>query len=254
MSKAGLFAALCVLWVGTALAQQPVPPTPAPEAPLLPQGRPDPGPVLRDRDFGVITNEFGLDRQVEMYQWRAAGGGYKRVWNVARIDSSGFAPGHENPPLPLAGQRWWSQDATLDGRPIAARALQALGEWRTFRPNFSRLPLNMAATFQPEGDGLGSAENPLDPQIGDLRVSWRELHLPALPGRVELRDGVWQMSAQTAAAALNAAPLPPTVEVPTESTWLGYLSWWLAGATLLLALIALLGSRHRHRHRQRKPD
>jgi uncharacterized membrane protein YecN with MAPEG domain len=69
--------------------------------------------------------------------------------------------------------------------------IEQFGQWRQFRPNFSALPGNLAATFQPEGDGLGSAENPLDPQVGDLRIGWRELTLPALQGRVALERGTW---------------------------------------------------------------
>src|SRR5262245_27213353 len=70
---------------------------------------PRPGKALRDGDFGVVSRQFGLERQVEMYQWRASAGGYTRVWHAAAIDSSSFAPGHANPGrIPLEGRRWWS--------------------------------------------------------------------------------------------------------------------------------------------------
>ncbi|MDQ3206830.1 MAG: TMEM43 family protein [Pseudomonadota bacterium] len=188
-----------------------------------------------------------MDRQVEMYQWQAYGEGFQRVWNRARIESSGFPPGYENPPLPISGQRWWSTLATLDGYPIAPNVLQAIGEWHVFRPPFSRLPANLAASFQPEGDGLGSAENPLEPQVGDLRVTWRELQLPSLPGRVELRAGVWELSPQTEKAAMNAAPLPPAAQVPgDERAWLRLWPWAL-GAALLLWLMWLLAAAVRGR-------
>ena len=190
--------AMCV-FAGTAVAQA--------EDPGEPLGEPRSGKRLLDRDFGVETREFGLDRRVEMYQWRSVGEGYERVWNAAPIDSSKFSAGHVNPSrLPLENKRWWADAATLDGKPIRPDVLRAVGEWRLFRPNFSRLPANLAATFQPEGDGLGSAENPLDPQIGDLRVSWRELRLPPLEGKLELREGSWRLRPEAAAAALNAAP------------------------------------------------
>lgn len=213
-------------------------------APVLPQGKPEAGPRLVDIDFGVRTRQFGLDRQVEMYQWQASGDGFRRVWNPARIESAGFPPGYENPPLPIAGQRWWSRAASLDGHPVAPGVLQAIGEWRVFRPSFSRLPANLAATFQPEGDGLGSAENPLEPRIGDLRLTWRELHLPPLPGRVELRNGVWQLSAQTETAAMNAAPLPPAVDVPGDDwAWLRFWPWVLGVLVALWLLRAALRKR-----------
>ncbi|MEG3790012.1 TMEM43 family protein [Lysobacter sp. CCNWLW3] len=234
------------LFVAAAAAQAPAPPggkaTTASTA--EPVGEPTTAGILRDREFGVSSRRFGLDRRVEMYQWRATPTGYERVWNAAPIDSQGYAPGHQNPPtLPLENRRWWSESASLDGRPIDSGVLHALGEWRVFRPNFSRLPANLAATFQPEGDGLGSAENPLDPQIGDLRVSWRELQLPPLEGKVELVDGRWRMSAATAAAALNAAPVPAPVAAP-EAEGAHRLWPWFGGAALVIA-IALVARRRR---------
>ena len=141
-----------------------------------------------------------------------------------------FAPGHANPPkLPLDNRRWWSDDATLEGKPIDLAVLQTLGQWRVFRPNFSRLPANLAASFQPEGDGLGSAENPLDPQIGDLRITWRELSLPPLEGKVELRGDRWVLSPEAAAQALSAERASTVVELP-PGTDQRLLPWLLAAA------------------------
>src|SRR5690606_2342036 len=131
-----------------------------------PVGEPVPGSVLEDAEFGVRTDQFGLDRRVEMFQWfRNQDGSYERVWKPALVDSSAFATGHRNPAeFPLQGQRWWAIDASLDGKPLDLSVLKALGQWEDFRPGFSRLPANLAATFQPEGDGLGSSDNPLDPR------------------------------------------------------------------------------------------
>lgn len=206
--------------------------------------------VLEDADFGVRSTSFGLDRQVEMYQWRATADGYQKVWNSALIDSSGFDEAHRNPPMLLDTARWWATDATLAGHPLDVEVLQALGEWRVFRPAFSRLPLNMAATFQPDGDGLGSAENPLQPQVGDLRIHWRELALPPLQGRVAFRDGAWHLKRSAAPGArpsvdadANAAHLRPAMQAPSgEGNW--NWSWGIVG---LLALLALLVLRRRRR-------
>lgn len=222
-----------------------------------PLGEPRPGKSLSDRDFGVSTRQFGLDRRVEMYQWRrdfavaAQGEGYQRVWNAAPIDSAGFGAGHVNPPrLPLENKRWWSQSATLDGKPLGDEVLRAVGEWRVFRPNFSRLPANLAATFQPEGDGLGSSENPLDPQIGDLRVTWRELRLPPLEGKLVLRDGVWHLRPEAIAAALNPSPGRERALVagpePEDRRWSP--GWFALAVVLALGLLYRLRKR-----RQRKP-
>ena len=210
-----------------------------------PLGTPQSAKGLRDRDFGVTTRQFGLDRQVEMYQWRARGDGYTQVWNAARIDSSGFAPGHENPRKPIENRRWWAMDATLDGHPIDVNVLRTLGQWRVFRPNFSRLPANLAASFQPEGDGLGSAENPLEPRVGDLRIHWRELHLPPLEGKVELREGRWHLTPDAAQAALSAASASNAVELPADQDR-ALLPWLLGGATVVV-VVGLVWRRVRRR-------
>lgn len=226
------------LAAGMALAQEPI----------EPEGYPDPGAVLRDRDFGVDTREFGLDRRVEMYQWRLADGGYERVWNAAPIDSSTFAPGHENPPrLPLENLRWWAAKPTLDGRPLDADVLRTLGEWRVLQPNFSRLPANLAASFQPEGQGLGSAENPLDPQIGDVRISWRELVLPPLADKVALNQGIWRR----VASSMPGSPADPNPGAATAMRETGRTQrlWPVFGGGFVV-IVAIVVALRRRAHRK----
>jgi hypothetical protein len=211
-----------------------------------PEDFPEPGAALVDPDFKVGTREFGLDRQVEMYQWHATERGYERVWHGAAIESRDFAAGHENPPqMLLDNRRWWAEKPTLDGKPLEPAVLRTLGEWRVLQPNFSRLPANLAASFQPEGEGLGSAENPLDPQIGDLRVSWRELVLPPLAGKVVLRDGVWRL----ADAAEGGAPVDPAVAAVDAMPERAPRTWpFLAGG--LVAMLAILVAVRKRRRRR----
>lgn len=158
-----------------------------------PSATPQPAATVRDPDFGVAARHFGLEREVEMFQWRRRGDGYDRAWSVDAQDSTGFAPGHDNPPFPLGSRRWVADAVSVDGMPIDGAVLAALGRWTPFRPSFSALPGNLAATFQPQGDGLGTAENPVAPQVGDLRIHWRELRLPPLGDRIELRAGRWRL-------------------------------------------------------------
>lgn len=202
-----------------------------------PQGDPVTEAVVRDAEFGISARHFGLERRVEMLQWQAAQGGYAKAWSGEAIDSSGFAPGHANPgAFPLHSERWIATPITVDGKPLDPRVIERFGEWRAFRPNFSALPGNLAATFQPEGDGLGSAENPLDPQIGDLRIQWRELTLPRLADKIELRDGRWRLLPDTEPQALPAiAP-----EAPRRAPW-------LFGGGVLVVLIGLALARRRRR-------
>ena len=202
-----------------------------------PQGEPVTDAVVRDVEFGVSARHFGLERRVEMLQWQAAKEGYAKAWSEEAIDSSGFPPEHANPgAFPLRSQRWIATPITVDGKPLDPRVIARLSEWRRFRPNFSALPGNLAATFQPEGDGLGSAENPLDPQVGDLRIHWRELTLLPIAGRIELRDGRWQLRPD------SQRPPPPAIkpEAPARAPW-------LFGSALLAVLIGFAVARRRRR-------
>ena len=215
------------------------------DAPAEPVGPPKPEQTLRDADFGVVTHQFGLERTVEMYQWHRAGQGYFAGWSLEPVDSTGFAADHANPGrFPLQSREWRALRATLDGKPLAADAVARLGEWHSFRPNFSALPGNLSATFQPEGDGLGSAENPLDPQVGDLRVTWRELVLPPLQGRVALRDGEWVLPGSPTSIAVSEEG-----EGATDGSGRVTSSRWLFAGGLLVMLAAVFV----YRRRKRKP-
>jgi hypothetical protein len=239
MRRAGL---LLGLLMGTAAIA-----APAPDAVPDPEQAPEPGGVLIDRDFGVRSRQFGLERRVEMYQWRRMPDGYRPVWNGAPIDSGGFPPEYRNPrALPIRSERWWADDATLAGRPIHREVLATLGRWVEFRPDFERLPSNLAAAFQPEGNGLGSSENPLEPVIGDVRIRWHELLLPELEGRVELREGVWRLTPTVAAHAV--APAEPVVVIDPPDARLLRDRWsWLVGglALVIVAGVVLRGRRGR---------
>lgn len=188
------------------------------DGPPVPLGEPVAAEWIQDPDFGVRASRFGLDRRVEMYQWQRDGaGGYQQVWKPALVDSTDFDPGHENPPaVPLESRIWWASEVTLDGKPVELSVIKALGRWQDFRPSFTRLPVNLAATFQPEGDGLGSALNPLDPRTGDLRIHWRALQLPPLTDQVELQGGKWQLVVAGEAEDPVTAPAAPKPEITVQ--------------------------------------
>jgi hypothetical protein len=215
----------------------------APQANAAPQ----PGKTVRDPDFGVTARHFGLERRVEMYQWRAAGQGYARTWSEQPLDSAGFAPGHDNPPFPLRGRRWQATAVSVDGVPLDAQVVERLGQWRDFRPRFNALPGHLAATFQPEGDGLGRAENPLAPQVGDLRIRWRELVLPPLQDRIVLRDGRWRLRADAVPVAVADADGPASVPPPDAAPRRG--AWWFGGGALVVLVAAVAARRRRRRDR-----
>jgi hypothetical protein len=216
------------------------------QAPDDPPGVPQPDRSVRDPEFGVVARHYGLERRVEMLQWRRVAGGYATTWSELPIDSSTFPQGHRNPPaFPLQSRRWTAATITVDGKPLDPSVVAALGQWKLFRPSFSALPANLAATFQPEGDGLGSADNPLEPHVGDLRIHWRELVLPPLEQRIALRDGRWQLVAPTSAGDAPAVPLAGgDAAAPTVHA---HRAWWFGGAFLVL-VAALAARRRRNRN------
>lgn len=209
-----------------------------------PPGVPQPDRSVRDPEFGVVARHYGLERRVEMLQWRRAPGGYATTWSELPIDSTGFAEAYRNPPaFPLQSRRWTATTITIDGKLLDPSVVRALGQWKLFRPSFSALPANLAATFQPEGDGLGSADNPLDPHVGDLRIHWRELVLPALDDRIALHDGRWQLVEPPARAA--PAMAAPRAAAPSSRN---HRPWWIAGGgsvVLVVVLVAALAARRR---------
>ena len=221
---------------------------------LAPQGQPVSADArrLKDAEFGVSTRQLGLQRRVEMYQWVRHGDGYAMDWRAEPVDSTGFAPGHANPGrFPLPTRYWVGQGITLDGTPLDEDVLKELGRWQRFRPGFSALPGNLAATFQPEGDGLSSAENPLEPRLGDLRVTWHELVLPPLEGRVVLQDGSWRLAPAAAAAGETGAA--GAAQGATAARGGASFVPWAVGAALVLVLLMALGRRMRRRSAGRAP-
>ena len=122
---------------------------------------------------------------------------------------------------------------TLDGHPLDADTLRQLGRWQRFRPGFSRLSGRQSATFQPEGDGLGSAENPMAPAIGDLRIHWEELRLPPLADKLNLHQGRWVLIA----GATAASDSPVAAAEPVAVVGFGW-SWPRRGSWLLLLAAA----------------
>lgn len=215
-----------------------------------PEGDPRPSNTLEDPVFHEQSTQFGLERRVEMYQWRRDDdGSYAHVWNAAPIESTDFDELHRNPTrLPVRNREWWVRSATLDGRPLPIDVIRLLGQWVTLHPNFSRLPADLAKEFQPEGDGLASSDNPLAPETGDVRITWHEFVLPPLAGKVELRGGQWQLSPRAAAAPAAARPAVD-IAAATRMPALRLRPWLIAIAAAALVGLwfltrAITGGKH----------
>ena len=220
-----------------------------------PQGKIESKAVVTDPDFGVHANVIGLERRVEMLQWRRtdfpAPPHYEQAWVAGIVDSSGYDARHRNPgDLPFNGARWWSADARLDGHPVSASVLGVLDAWTPFKPDPSQLPTNLSVSFQPDGEWLSTSQNAAHPQIGDVRVRWSAIERAPAPAGTMLVDGHWDLPATAAASAANSSAPPAAAEQPAASTpwWsrlFGDRLMWLLAAGALLALALIVWKRQR---------
>jgi hypothetical protein len=244
---------------GAAAANPTATSTPAsPSATSAPQGQVESALPVEDPIFAFSTRALALERHVEMLQWqRDAQGAYATQWSAAQIDSSGFDQKHANPAeLPFNGERWWTRDARLDGRPVSPDLLAALDAWRPYAPDLRQLPPNLAASFAfdnggPDGQWLSTSQDPKNPAVGDVRLRWRILEHAAPPKGVVLRDGRWELPANFVAASSKpkVAPAAPA----SNGNWLqrtfgGHLLLLAILGVVLAVLILLWHRHHQTRH------
>ncbi|HEY2345929.1 MAG TPA: TMEM43 family protein [Xanthomonadaceae bacterium] len=219
-----------------------------------------------DPMFGIRARAVGLERIVHVLQWHPNAGapsGYDQEWASERIGPEGLDSAHANPTeFPINGQRWWSQDATLDGHPLSTGVLTALEAdadarktWWTIKPDPSQLPPNLAVTFQPDGMLLTTSQDNAHPQVGDVRVQWRVIADAPAPAGLRLVGGRWEMPDKSAVAAASptaSGKVPPpssTTAMDDAKAWLqrmfGTGAGWLvvAGIALALVVLALRGRR-----------
>jgi hypothetical protein len=144
----------------------------------------------RDSDLGITPAEgtLRLIRRVEMYQWQEQtssetrtrmGGGqetvttysYRRVWQEGRIDSSRFRQpdGHQNPE-PRYATRAFNAERVM------------LGGYRVSDAQVNQIPANTAFAV-PGGNADGGryiGQDPQNPRVGDLRITWQVARPDAL--------------------------------------------------------------------------
>ena len=189
-------------------------PAHAPDA-LRTPGQIESSAEVSDPDFGVHARVLGLERRVEMLQWREVDSPaphYEQAWSAERIDSSRFDIAYRNPgDLPFNGARWWSANVQLDGHPVSADVLAALDAWTPLKPDLSQLPTNLAVSFQPDGDWLSTSLDPAHPRIGDVRVRWSRIETASAPAGTVLIAGRWELPAPVRSVATGQQPvsLPP---------------------------------------------
>ena len=150
-------------------------------------GTMQPTTPARDPVFGVTGDGLlRLSRGVEMYQWKetsssqsqqSVGGSkttettytYQRVWSGQPIVSAQFKvrDGHQNPPMQV-------QSATFDGGQVKLGAYGVdpplLNKLATFTP--MQVQSAPPSGYQAAADGFYRGQNPGQPAIGDVRVTF----------------------------------------------------------------------------------
>lgn len=139
-----------------------------------------------DSVFGLHVDGLALKRTVEMYQWRerkeTTGSKknrrthyyYEQEWSQQPISSGGFhnPTGHTNPrEFPVRSETRKAADAKLGDFYLDSQQIERIGSW--FMVDTSTLERE---GWTPVPNGLVSAgANPAQPQVGDMRVSFRQL-------------------------------------------------------------------------------
>jgi transmembrane protein TMEM43 len=145
------------------------------------------GTPARDTQLGVSADAVMLLRYVEMLQWREQCAGqkceHKTVWSPQRIDSKRFREpdGHKNPErLPMTAARFSAGNVRLGAFLIDAAILgnYRLGAGLQAKPvaypvTSAQLPSNLAISFRDFNGGLYAGNDPQNPAVGDVRVSYR---------------------------------------------------------------------------------
>lgn len=212
----------------------------------------------KDPEFDVTTDGLArLTRMVEMYQWHEesstsshqnVGGSkttettytYKRDWSERPIDSGHFKVpgGHQNPPMP-------SRTATFDGGQVRIGAYMVdpsvLNRISAFTPLRPQTP--PPAGYQVSGDGFYRGQDPGQPAVGDLRVSFTAV--PAQTVSVAAAQSSGVLTAYRDSNGYTIALAEPGVvaadtlfhdEKKSEST----LTWILRGGGFVLVLIGFV--------------
>lgn len=173
--------------------------TPGPSADghlVLAVGVPVVDQPARDAQFGVSVDAPVLLRKVEMFQWNETRFGgvrnYDQNWYGHPIDSSSFgnAAAHANPgAFPITAMRFDSGRVRVGGFRLAPELVRMIDGPEPFEPDFSKLPPNMAATFQVQHGMLVTSVDAAHPQVGDLRISWMKIAPAALTVFARDQDG-----------------------------------------------------------------
>lgn len=221
-------------------------------------GTMQPTTSARDPIFGVTGDGLlRLSRAVEMYQWKEAtssqsqqsvGGSkttettytYQHVWSDQPIVSTQFKvrDGHQNPPMQVRSATFNAGEVKLGAYRVDPSLLNKVS---TFTP----LQAQSAppAGYQAAGDGFYQGQNPSQPAIGDVRVSFAAIPAQTVSVAAAQSNGV--LTGYRDANGYTIALAEPGVVTAAglfhdEQKSEGQLTWILRGAGFVAMLIGFV--------------
>jgi hypothetical protein len=151
--------------------------------------------TLQDDVFGVSAPAIKLERVVSMYQWKETeksetkeqvGGSktttktysYNKEWSDDEISSNNFkqASGHTNPAMAYKSQTFQAQDVSLGAFKLTANQISRLSGEQDLSLQGVQAPAQLdGKTLTTTGNNFYVGNNPADAQVGDLKISFKEL-------------------------------------------------------------------------------
>lgn len=192
---------------------------------------------LRDPEFNVEVRAPGLRRQVEIWSVDPEHPG-RGAWRDLVLQAGPATT------LPITTHTWLAEDAAVGAQPVAPDMLALLSDWQPLCIEPAQLPENLSAVFVAVDGVLFSGDDPLAPQVGDLRIRWFRLPVGPVVGAAHWRDGAWHYGV---GAALQYG-LPPVDALPGLARGAlpgADLLWWLVSLLLLPVAFFLVSRRSR---------
>lgn len=140
---------------------------------------------LKDSKFNITMKAAKLQRKVEMYQWEEScttddndkkDCEYEKKWSDMLIDSSSFEKsGYTNPTsFKYEGEEYKAANIKVGAYDLPERLLDNLSYNEDLNnEKLSEMYKTPVDNFKLEGNYLTNSANASDPQVGDLRVSYR---------------------------------------------------------------------------------
>jgi hypothetical protein len=164
------------------------------------QGTAESKETLTDNECGITVPALRFARKVEVFQWhesstsettRNTGGSsdtkttytYRKDWSENLVDSKRFkrADEHRNPDagaVPLKSETWNSKIVSLGSYSLPTQLVEKIDNFEIMKldpqkPHFLRLPPHLMNRYYVNGDYIYIGGDAANPQVGDIRVSFR---------------------------------------------------------------------------------